>query len=137
MSDSNKQDFKGRILVVDDEPYTLDLVKLTLTTAGFHVVTAAGGDEALQLLDDFTFDLLLLDVMMPEVSGFDVLRQLQAVATIPPPVIIFSAMGTTDAKQIGEKLGAIGYLVKPVSRGALLDSVHSALGLSADEYPPD
>ena len=127
---------KGRILVVDDEPFTLDLVKLTLATARFHVETAASGEDALLLLEQATYDLMLLDVMMPVISGFDVMRQQQSNAASMPPVIILSAMGTSDAKQTAEELGAIGYLVKPIARGALLDAVNAALGISTDENPP-
>ena len=137
MSTADEAIIKGRILVVDDEPYTLDLVKLTLTTGGFHVNTAASGEDALLMLEQGSFDLMLLDVMMPELSGFDVMRRQLTASASMPPVIMLSALGTPDAKQTGEELGAIGYLVKPVSRGALLDAVHAALGISTDEDPPD
>ena len=131
----NASPVKGRILVVDDEPFTLDLIKLTLATASFHVETAASGEIALQLLQDGSFDLMLLDVMMPEVSGFDLLRRLHSTEAAAPPVIILSAVGTRDAKKVGEELGVIGYLVKPVTRGALLDAVYSALDISANDNP--
>jgi len=134
MSDANHHRSLIRILAVDDDPDTLDLVKLTLTTAGFEVVLATSGSEALRLIDDFLFDLVLLDVMMPEESGFDVMRKLHASGSLPPPVIIFSALGTETAKKTGEELGVFKYLVKPISRGDLLDSVYAALGLPRDEH---
>ena len=61
-----------RILVVDDEPDTLGLIKLTLQTAGYQVQTATGGREGLRLVREEPFDVVILDIMMPDVSGFDV-----------------------------------------------------------------
>jgi DNA-binding response OmpR family regulator len=133
MTKTGRQDSSVRILVVDDDPDTLDLVKLTLATAGFDVVLAAGGTDALRMIHDFMFDLVLLDIMMPDESGFEVMRKLRNAATLPPTVIILSALGTEAAKKTGEELGAFKYLVKPVSRGDLLDAVHSALGDSSND----
>jgi len=129
--------FKARILIVDDELLTLDLVRLTLTTDGFHVVTATGGEDALRLIAAQSFDLLLLDMMMPVVSGFDVMRRMRSTIPNTPPVIIFSAVDTSDARQTSEELGAIGYLEKPITRGSLLDAVYAALGISSDEDTPN
>jgi two-component system copper resistance phosphate regulon response regulator CusR len=137
MANANTNKPMIRILVVDDDPDTLDLVKLTLTTAGYEVVLATNGSEALHLIDSFLFDLMLLDVMMPELSGFDVMRKLHKAGSLPPPVIILSALGDDDAIKTGEELGVFKYLVKPISRGALLDSVQAALGIPRDEYLPN
>lgn len=135
--DTAEQKFKARILIVDDELLTLDLVRLTLTTDGFHVVASSSGEDALRLMAAQSFDLLLLDMMMPVVSGFDVLRRMRSTIANAPPVIIFSAVDTSDARQTGEELGAIGYLEKPITRGSLLDAVYAALGISADEDTPN
>jgi len=129
--------FKARILIVDDEPLTLDLIRLTLTTDGFHVVAAPSGKDALRLIAEQSFDLLVLDMMMPELTGFDVLRRLRSTKTNSPPVIMLSAVDTSDAKQTSEELGAIGYLRKPISRGSLLDAVSAALDTSTDEDTPN
>ena len=137
MSDTDNPESKARILVVDDEPYTLDLVKLTLITDGFYVETAGSGEDALHLLNEHTFDLMLLDVMMPAVSGFDVMRLMKSTPIGATPVIILSAVGSDESQLTGEELGAIGYLVKPISRGELLDAVYAALGISVDEDSPD
>jgi DNA-binding response OmpR family regulator len=129
--------FKARILIVDDEPLTLDLIRLTLTTDGFHVVAASSGKDALRLIAEQPFDLLMLDMMMPELTGHDVLRRLPSIITDTPPVIMLSAVDTSDAQQTSEELGAIGYLKKPISRGSLLDAVYAALGTSTDEDTPN
>jgi len=116
-----------KILVVDDEPDTVGLIELTLTPAGFHVESAYSGSEALTRIRADTFDLILLDVMMPEVSGFDVLRELKEDPTPPPPIIFLTARGRQEDIRTGETLGAAGYLVKPATRGQLLDAIQSAL----------
>jgi len=116
---------------------TLDLIRLTLTTDGFHVVAAPSGKDALRLIAEQSFDLLVLDMMMPELTGFDVLRRLRSTKTNSPPVIMLSAVDTSDAKQTSEELGAIGYLRKPISRGSLLDAVSAALDTSTDEDTPN
>ncbi|MGD8554397.1 MAG: response regulator [Anaerolineales bacterium] len=111
-----------RILVVDDDQDTLDLIRLTLTTAGYAVDTVASGKEALKSLSERNYDLIVLDVMMPQISGYDVLRDLQPNKSTPP-VIILTARKRSQDKAIGLKLGAAGYLVKPVTRGKLLDII--------------
>jgi DNA-binding response OmpR family regulator len=113
---------KGYVLVVDDEPETLDLVRLTLSTAGFEVEAAESGRDALQLISERNYDLVLLDIMMPELSGYDVLRSLQGRAGLPP-IIILTARNQPEDRIIGEKLGATDFLVKPVARGDLLDVI--------------
>ncbi len=120
----------ARILVVDDEPDTRGLIELTLHTAGHEVRTAANGAEAIEMLGQETFDLVILDVMMPDVSGYDVMRKLRGLAEAPP-VIFLTAKGRAEDRQTGRSLGAVGYLVKPVSRGELLDAVAAALGAEA------
>jgi CheY-like chemotaxis protein len=132
-----ERDTQARILVVDDEPYTLDLIKLTLTTDGLYVKTASSGDEALHLIKMESFDLILLDIMMPEISGFDVMERLHADATKIPPIILLTALSTKRNKETGKRLGAVNYIVKPVARGALLDAVYEALGNSPHEHPSD
>jgi len=117
-----------RILVVDDEPDTLGLVLLTLETAGYDVKAAASGGEALLLAQQHTFDAILLDVMMPDISGFDVYRRLQTTLTPVPPVVFLTARNRPEDRGTGEGLGASAYLLKPITRGQLLDILRRALG---------
>jgi len=117
-----------RILVVDDEPDTVELIHLTLSTAGYQIDSAMSAFEARRKLDEDHYDVLLLDVMMPEVSGFDLLTQLNESGVAVPPVIFLTARKTPQDRETGEDLGAVGYLTKPAKRGDLLDSIEKALG---------
>jgi two-component system copper resistance phosphate regulon response regulator CusR len=119
----------GKILVIDDEPDTVGLLELTLHTAGFEVHGARSGDEGLRLAMENAYDLLLLDLMMPGVSGFDLMRTLhdKGGKSAQTPVIILTARGRSEDRETGERLGAVGYLVKPATRGQLLDAVRRVL----------
>lgn len=118
------------ILVVDDEPDTLGLVQLTLETAGYRVSGAASGGEALLQAQQQAFDLILLDVMMPDLSGLEVYRRLQATLTTVPPVVFLTAKNRPEDREAGEGLGAAAYLVKPITRGQLLDVLRRTLHTS-------
>lgn len=126
-----------RILVVDDEPDTLGLIKLTLQTAGYQVQTATGGREGLRLVREEPFDVVILDIMMPDVSGFDVMRELNNDSTPPPPVIFLTARSSEDDQETGMSLGVSHYLLKPITRGSLLDAINQALGTTPepDAFP--
>jgi DNA-binding response OmpR family regulator len=125
-----------RILVVDDEVDTLGLIKLTLQTAGYEVQTAPGGQEALRLIREQPFDVVILDIMMPDVSGFDVVRQLNDDPTPPPPIIFLTARSGEEDKEIGLSLGVTHYLLKPITRGSLLDAINQALGTAGPDASP-
>jgi CheY-like chemotaxis protein len=118
----------ARILVVDDEPDTLGLVQLTLETAGYDVKAAASGGEALLLAQQHTFDAILLDVMMPDLSGFDVCRRLQTTLTPVPAIVFLTAKNRAEDRETGEALGASAYLLKPITRGQLLDVLRRTVG---------
>lgn len=112
-----------RILVVDDERDTLDLIDLTLQTAGYDIHLANGGEESLQMIRNGDFDLVLLDIMMPDISGFDVLRTLKDEMPEHPPVIFLTAKSLPEDREEGMNLGANDFLTKPVTRGSLLDTI--------------
>jgi DNA-binding response OmpR family regulator len=117
----------GSILVVDDEPDTVDLIRLTLETAGFTVAQALDGTTAIQMLEQDHYDVLLLDIMMPEMSGFDVVVQLRDRQIPVPPLIFLTARKRSEDRQAGEDIGAVGYLTKPATRGDLLDTIDRAM----------
>lgn len=123
-----------QILVVDDEPDTIGLLELTLRTAGFSIHTARSGQEGLRLALDRSFDLILLDLMMPDLSGFDLMRSLRELkgASAESPVVILTARDRPEDRDVGERLGAVGYLTKPATRGTLLDAIHRALNGPGD-----
>ena len=118
-----------KILVIDDEPDTVGLLELTLSTAGFEVEGAQSGEEGLRLATDNSYDLLLVDLMMPGLSGFDLMRTLQTKGgkSASTPIVILTARGRPEDREMGERLGAVGYLVKPATRGQLLDAVRRVL----------
>lgn len=116
-----------RILVVDDEPDTVGLIEITLKPAGFLVEKVYSAEEALDRIRSESFDLLLLDVMMPEMDGFEVVEKLQDETTPMPPFLFLTAKGHIVDVERGEALGSAGYLVKPATRGELLDAIKSAL----------
>ena len=118
----------ARILVVDDEPDTLGLVQLTLETAGYDVKAAASGGEALLMAQQHTFDAILLDIMMPDISGFDVCRRLQTTLTPVPAIVFLTAKNRPEDRETGEALGASAYLLKPITRGQLLDVLRRTVG---------
>ena len=111
-----------RILVVDDDENILNLEKTILEQKGFDVTGAGGGAEALKLLAEKDFDLVLLDVMMPEVDGFTVCRKLKDI-----PVIFLTAKGGGEALAEGFESGAVMYINKPFTANKLLTIVNTML----------
>ena len=116
---------KTSILVVDDEPRYLRLVEVNLTPEGFNVLQASDGHQALDLVVQNKPDLVLLDVMMPEPNGFEVLERLREFSNIP--VIIVTARGSEGDRVKGLDLGADDYIVKPFSAVELLARVRAVL----------
>jgi len=114
------------ILVVEDETATLDLLGRSLSKAGYEITGAPDGKTALNLLANSRPDMLLLDLMLPDISGMDILKHVMAQPN-PPPVVIFSARGDASDIEAAISAGAYKYLVKPVSRDKLLETIRSAL----------
>jgi DNA-binding response OmpR family regulator len=120
---------RARILVVDDDPDILALTRMTLERAGFDVAVASGGLRAIEWLGVETPDLVVLDVMMPQISGWEVLDFLknnEATATVP--VLMMTARDKPDDVKIGYDYGATYYLTKPWRKEDLLRGVDVALG---------
>ena len=99
------------ILIVDDEPRIVKFLKLRLQASGYEVLTANNGWEALEQVQAQEPDFLVLDVVMPGIDGFETLKQVRSVSSIP--VIILSARETSIDKVRGLELGADDYLAKP------------------------
>jgi two-component system phosphate regulon response regulator PhoB len=119
---------KGKILVVDDEPGVVELVQYNLNLAGYDVETAANGTEAVKKARSLAPDLILLDVMLPEMDGFEVCKVLRAngnTATIP--IIMLTAKASEIDRIIGLELGADDYVTKPFSPRELLLRVKKRL----------
>jgi two-component system KDP operon response regulator KdpE len=113
------------ILVVDDEERMARFIRLNLEHDGFQVVEAYRGMEALQKYRDSLPDLVLLDVMMPDIDGFEVLQMLREISTVP--VIMLTAKGEEDDRVKGLELGADDYITKPFSPRELVSRVRAVL----------
>lgn len=116
---------KHLILVVDDEPPIVRLVKAKLRLDGYEVITASRGDEALGILEEETPDLIVLDVMMPDMDGFETLRRIRQHSQVP--VVMLTARGSDADKLQGLKSGADDYITKPFSLEELLLRVQAVL----------
>jgi two-component system, sensor histidine kinase and response regulator len=120
------------ILVVDDDQRNVRLVDSILRSHGYAVVHAFDGDEALQIVEDRRPDLLLLDVMMPKMSGFEVCSTLRArPGTQLLPIIMVTALNALEDKVRGLELGADDFLTKPINRSELIAKVRSILRVKA------
>jgi len=117
-----------RILVVDDDENILSLERTILEQKGFEVTTAGGGKEALRILGESAFDLVLLDVMMPEIDGFSVCRKIKEDPRHREmPVIFLTAKGGGEALAEGFESGAVMYINKPFTANKLLTIVNTML----------
>lgn len=114
-----------RILVVDDEARYQRLLDANLRTDGYDVITASNGLEALDIFSSQPFDLILLDVMMPELDGFDTCQRIREYSNVP--IIILTAKGDEKDRVRGLDLGADDYLTKPFSATELLARVRAVL----------
>ena len=118
-----------RILIVDDEPDILDLAKITLLSGGYEVLTAASGEEAMPIVIDKNPTLVILDVVLPGVSGLEICRRLRRdPRTRGIKVILFTALGTEVDMMLEKKDKADGYLAKPFLRNDLLALTLKLLG---------
>jgi DNA-binding response OmpR family regulator len=114
-----------RILIVDDEPRIIHFIRLNLEHDGFQVFDAPSGVRALEQLRDRLPDLILLDVMMPDLDGFETLRLIREISTVP--VIMLTAKGEEDDRVRGLELGADDYITKPFSPRELVSRVRAVL----------
>lgn len=115
-------------LVADDEPNQLELISYNLVKAGFKVTKAQNGEEALELAEDIIPDIIILDWMMPIMSGIDVCRNLRSFqATKEIPIIILSARGEEGDRTLGLDIGADDYVSKPFSPQELIARIKAIL----------
>jgi two-component system OmpR family response regulator len=119
-------DSSHRVLVVDDEPNIVDVVSMALRYQGFEVATAATGAEALSQVSDFHPHIILLDVMLPDMEGFDVARRLGA-DRARVPIVFLTARDATDDKVRGLSIGGDDYVTKPFSLEELVARIRSIL----------
>ncbi len=114
-----------RVLVVDDEPALLDAVGYALRSEGFEVETATDGEDALQTLSDDSIELVVLDIMLPRLSGIEVCRRMREASDVP--IILLSARDAEVDRVLGLESGADDYVTKPFSMPELLSRVRAVL----------
>jgi two-component system KDP operon response regulator KdpE len=115
----------ARILVVDDEPRYLRLIRFNLEAVGYHVECVATGEDALAALAEKVPELVILDIMLPGVDGFEVCRCIREDSTVP--IIMLTALGAEDDMVKGLRLGADDYVAKPFSVQELMARVEAVL----------
>ena len=117
---------EARLLVVDDEPNIVELLAASLRFSGFEVATAASGLEAIETARSFRPDLLVLDVMMPDLDGFGVVRRLRSEGS-RIPVVFLTARDATEDKVTGLTLGGDDYVTKPFSLEEVVARIRAVL----------
>lgn len=118
-----------KIMVVDDEPYIARVIKFKLEQEGYTVISANDGQSGLQKIKEEKPDLVLLDVMMPGLSGYEVCQKIKEDAELAGiPVVILTAKGQERDREQGLTMGASDYITKPFSPNRLLELVKSMIG---------
>lgn len=119
---------QAKVLVVDDNPSNRRLLTSYLSTTPYQVITAGNGYEALEMVMTHHPDIILLDIMMPDISGFEVCEKLKSdPENRDIPVIFFSAQAETDDKSRGFSLGAVDYVSKPIKKSEIIARLHAHL----------
>ncbi|MGD9014805.1 MAG: response regulator transcription factor [Candidatus Omnitrophota bacterium] len=119
---------KGKILIVEDDKHIFQLVKYNLEKAGFECTVTITGEEALDVLDRESIDLIILDIMLPKMDGFEVCKQIKQTKSLSSiPIIILTAKGEEMDRIVGLELGADDYVVKPFSPRELVLRVKAIL----------
>ena len=120
---------KKKILVVDDEPNILKLISFILKNNGYEVMEASNGSECLEMVREEKPDLIVLDVMMPKIDGFEVAKKIKSnSATRGIPILMLSSKAQFEDKMKGIDSGAMDYVTKPFDKQELLEKVMECLG---------
>jgi sigma-B regulation protein RsbU (phosphoserine phosphatase) len=117
----------AKVLVVDDNPDVLLLLQRRLGAVGYETIQAHHASEALAVLETTWIDMVILDVMMPGISGYDTLKLIKEKFENPPPVIVYSAVDDVDAKVKGSQTRDYTFVVKSPSGSLVLEAINSAL----------
>lgn len=121
---------RKRILVVDDEVYIAHILEFSLGMEGYEVITAMSGQEAIEQADRGNPDLIVLDILMPDMDGYEVCRRLRADERFAEtPIILLTAKHGEEDRARGLQVGASAYITKPFRPVDLIDQIRSLLGL--------
>ena len=119
---------KGKVLVVDDEVNITQILEFSIGAEGFEVISAQNGEEAIEKARREQPDLIILDIMMPKIDGYEACRILKAnPLTKNIPVVLLTAKGRDIDKRLGMEVGATDYIVKPFSPNKLVERIHQLL----------
>jgi two-component system, OmpR family, alkaline phosphatase synthesis response regulator PhoP len=119
---------KGKVLVVDDEEYIQHILNFSFGAEGYDVVTASDGAEGLSKAKDEKPDVIVMDIMMPRMDGYEACKKIKAdPATRNIPVILLTAKGRDADRKLGSDAGADDYVVKPFSPGRLVERVEGII----------
>lgn len=131
MTNETAESARARILVVDDNPAGVDLMRAQLDGEGYSIDSAGDGEQALEKVSETTPDLVILDIMLPKMSGFEVCKRIKGnEATRSIPVIMVTALNDMESRAKGITAGADEFLSRPVDRSELLARVKSLLRIS-------
>jgi DNA-binding response OmpR family regulator len=119
---------KGKVLVVDDEVNITQILEFSIGSEGFEVITAQNGEEAIERARREQPDLIILDIMMPKIDGYEACRILKAnPLTRNIPVVLLTAKGRDIDRRLGLEVGATDYIVKPFSPSKLVERINRLL----------
>ena len=117
------------VLIIEDEPHIIEAISFLLSRDGWDVVTHSDGGTALERMTALDVDLVILDVMLPNKSGFDILKEMRASARFAKkPVLMLTAKGQKRDRQAAEELGASYFMSKPFSNQEILEAVKKLSG---------
>ena len=121
---------RAKILVADDEPVNLQVLMNQLTLEGYEVITASNGEEVLRIIDEQSIELLILDIMMPKMSGYEVCQRLRKKYSLMElPILMLTAKSQVRDKITSFEVGANDYLAKPCDKQELLSRVKTLIRL--------
>jgi DNA-binding response OmpR family regulator len=116
----------GRVLLIEDEPNIIEAIRFILSREGWRVDTHSNGEDAVEMVRSKTPDVVILDVMLPGRSGYDILREMRedpALASLP--VLMLTARGQSKDREMAERAGASRFMTKPFSNAEVLDAVRA------------
>lgn len=125
----------GKILIVDDDKNICELLRLYIEKEGFEAAIAYDGETAIEIFDSFLPDLMLLDIMLPGLDGWQVCREIRKKSS--KPIIMLTAKGEVFDKVLGLELGADDYVVKPFETKEVIARINAVLRRSANVSPDD
>ncbi|MBN1692600.1 MAG: response regulator [Dehalococcoidales bacterium] len=126
---------KPRVLIVDDEPVICDLISEDLNDLGYFCEVASDGNSALRKMEKDIFDIALLDIRLPEISGIDVLKEIKSKYDSSIIIIMITAIDDVNTAVESMKLGALDYIVKPFSLDMLNSRISAALEKKKEPFP--